>query len=537
MKDLDDAQRVTVLNTIFHPSTPKITALSPLKSFALGLSAERTLTDGRIVRIGNAAQTLHPVAGQGLNLGMRDAFELVRKLARSRDVDSVLRRLEWQRAPDRWAMIAATDFLARSFTWRCPAPARRGLGLACAAGARPGQVDDRATDDVRLAMTAARLRCVSGGLTDLAGHEARRRDPRRHALVPRADGGHARSHLRPEPAPPAPSSACATALAAARRGRRPRSRHSARTSEGAAALVPVRPAASRPNLTSVPPAGAPRSLRLAAAALDFVPSTDALMAAAMMKRTGCIVIGTTGAPEAPTRLAHLQRGVRRGPLHGIDEPGQAAGGALTAARRWRPGDGRAGGLPTAAIRWGACAKRRRARRAGLPAEPGPRAGRAGAGGLGHPLRHRGQMARSTRGCCALLLDVRAGYDARAAVAGEQIVVRSIAVLAAVGAPPSAGASAHRRGGGVGGPLAMADGILQLRLRRRAGPSRRLAAAWSSRCRSTSTRGASGMTGRSGASWLGTPASRPHLVEPANEAPHQARGLCQHDPGRGSRARR
>ena len=72
---------------------------------------------------------MHPVAGQGLNLGFRDAFELVRSLAKNRDVDAVLRRLEWQRAPDRWAMIAATDFLARSFTWSLP-----GLGTARGAG-------------------------------------------------------------------------------------------------------------------------------------------------------------------------------------------------------------------------------------------------------------------------------------------------------------------------------------------------------------------------------------------------------------------
>jgi len=95
------------------------------------LVAERTLTEGRTVRIGNAAQTLHPVAGQGLNLGLRDAFELVHALRDDADVDGVLRRLEWQRAPDRWAMIAATDFLARSFTWALPgAGAARGLGIA-----------------------------------------------------------------------------------------------------------------------------------------------------------------------------------------------------------------------------------------------------------------------------------------------------------------------------------------------------------------------------------------------------------------------
>jgi len=129
VRELDDAQRVAVLNTIFDPRTPRLATVSPLKAFPLGLSAEGTLTDGRTVRIGNAAQTLHPVAGQGLNLGFRDAFELVAALARRRDVDAVLRRLEWQRAPDRWAMIAATDFLARSFTWSLP-----GLGSARGAG-------------------------------------------------------------------------------------------------------------------------------------------------------------------------------------------------------------------------------------------------------------------------------------------------------------------------------------------------------------------------------------------------------------------
>ncbi|MBC8056129.1 MAG: FAD-dependent monooxygenase [Rhizobiales bacterium] len=131
VRELDDAQRVTVLNSVFHPDSGRIAAISPLKEFALGLNAEHTLTDGRTVRIGNAAQTLHPVAGQGLNLGLRDAFELVHSLSRNGDVDAVLRKLEWQRGPDRWAMIAATDFLARSFTWKLPgAGTARGLGIA-----------------------------------------------------------------------------------------------------------------------------------------------------------------------------------------------------------------------------------------------------------------------------------------------------------------------------------------------------------------------------------------------------------------------
>jgi 2-octaprenyl-6-methoxyphenol hydroxylase len=131
VRDLDDKQRLAVLRNIFPALAGELVALSPLKSFALGLNAERTLVDGRTVRIGNAAQTLHPVAGQGLNLGLRDAHELVSALRHGTDLQAALRRVEWARAPDRWSMIASTDFLARSFTWKLPgAGLARGLGLA-----------------------------------------------------------------------------------------------------------------------------------------------------------------------------------------------------------------------------------------------------------------------------------------------------------------------------------------------------------------------------------------------------------------------
>jgi 2-octaprenyl-6-methoxyphenol hydroxylase len=131
VRELNDAQRLAVLATIFPPEAGRPVALSPLKDFALGLHAEPSLVDGRVVRIGNAAQTLHPVAGQGLNLGLRDAYALVNALRWADDVDTALRRVRWQRGPDRWATIATTDFLARSFTWQLPgAAALRGLGLA-----------------------------------------------------------------------------------------------------------------------------------------------------------------------------------------------------------------------------------------------------------------------------------------------------------------------------------------------------------------------------------------------------------------------
>ena len=135
---LDDGQRLAVLNTVFDPRVGRIAAVSALTCFPLGLAAQKSLVRGRQVRIGNAAQTLHPVAGQGLNLGLRDAFALAAALRdavdSSRvapDLDTALARVAWQRAPDRWAMIAATDFLARSFTWQAPGIGTlRGVGMA-----------------------------------------------------------------------------------------------------------------------------------------------------------------------------------------------------------------------------------------------------------------------------------------------------------------------------------------------------------------------------------------------------------------------
>jgi len=132
---LDDAQRLVVIQQQLPAVAGRLTGISALKCFPLGLNAETRLLQGRTLRIGNAAQTLHPVAGQGLNLGLRDAQSLVDALREAAetavDLDTVLARIDRQRAPDRWPMIAATDFLARSFAWRLPGlPGLRGLALA-----------------------------------------------------------------------------------------------------------------------------------------------------------------------------------------------------------------------------------------------------------------------------------------------------------------------------------------------------------------------------------------------------------------------
>lgn len=103
----------------------------PLKPFALGLNAQPRLVQGRLLRIGNAAQALHPVAGQGLNLGLRDAHQLVMALRDAPSMEAALTRFERARAPDRLALLGTTDGLARVFTGDAAGP-----GLVREAGLR-----------------------------------------------------------------------------------------------------------------------------------------------------------------------------------------------------------------------------------------------------------------------------------------------------------------------------------------------------------------------------------------------------------------
>lgn len=83
----------------------------------LALRSRRTRVEANAVYIGNAAQTLHPVAGQGLNVGLRDAWELARFMRAAADPGDarLLARYAASRRLDAGAAIRITDFLAQAF--------------------------------------------------------------------------------------------------------------------------------------------------------------------------------------------------------------------------------------------------------------------------------------------------------------------------------------------------------------------------------------------------------------------------------------
>src|SRR4029078_13720520 len=72
----DDAAFLAELARRFAKPAGAFTRVSERRSFPLAMEYASTPAQARCVVLGNAAQTLHPVAGQGFNVGLRDAWEL-----------------------------------------------------------------------------------------------------------------------------------------------------------------------------------------------------------------------------------------------------------------------------------------------------------------------------------------------------------------------------------------------------------------------------------------------------------------------------
>lgn len=119
----------------FGPRRDDFVEVGERRSFPLALEVAQPTATNRCVLVGNAAQALHPVAGQGFNLGLRDAFELAQAInvhaPQSLGTHDFVARYVARRSADRRAGIAFTDGLAHLFAQgsalvRWP----RGVGLA-----------------------------------------------------------------------------------------------------------------------------------------------------------------------------------------------------------------------------------------------------------------------------------------------------------------------------------------------------------------------------------------------------------------------
>jgi 2-octaprenyl-6-methoxyphenol hydroxylase len=109
------------------------TGVSGRSAMALKMRVRDARVAERAVYIGNAAQTLHPVAGQGLNLGLRDAWELAETLRGAADPGDarLLAAYAARRRLDAGATIRGTDLLARLFLGSGALPrAARGVALS-----------------------------------------------------------------------------------------------------------------------------------------------------------------------------------------------------------------------------------------------------------------------------------------------------------------------------------------------------------------------------------------------------------------------
>jgi 2-octaprenyl-6-methoxyphenol hydroxylase len=116
VKSLDDAAFLALLQKRFG-TRHRFVAVTPRTAYPLGLRYRQETTGERQVWLGNAAQTLHPVAGQGFNLALRDIWELAQHAGTAADpgAPDVLGAYARGRRIDRRGAIGFTDLLIDGF--------------------------------------------------------------------------------------------------------------------------------------------------------------------------------------------------------------------------------------------------------------------------------------------------------------------------------------------------------------------------------------------------------------------------------------
>ena len=115
----------------------KLEVIAPVQSFPLSLQHAERYWANRLILVGDAAHGIHPIAGQGLNLGLRDVAALAEVLSSSARLGldlghpDVARRYERWRRSDNFTTAFATDVLVRLFGIPGKAAERvRSTGLA-----------------------------------------------------------------------------------------------------------------------------------------------------------------------------------------------------------------------------------------------------------------------------------------------------------------------------------------------------------------------------------------------------------------------